>query len=120
MHYHRADIDYRASELGRVVTQFTEYDKVGYLLNGISEGSLEAIKCAILSDQAGLRLNFASATRYVMEFIESTSAASSDNTRNIYEVRGDCTGSRNRNDQGRYKSNTHGGRGGGVWGRGGK
>ena len=74
------------------------------------KGVLKAIKCAILSNQAGLPTNFASATRYVMEFIESTSAASYGNNRSISEVHGDHTGGRNRNYQGRSKATTHGGR----------
>ena len=87
-------------------------------LNGISEGFLKAIKCAILADQAGLRSKFSISTRYVMDFIESTSAASSGNNRNIYEVHGDSTGGRNRNGQGCGKATTHGGSGSGVGGRG--
>ena len=62
LHDQRPALNYRASELGHVVTQWTKYKKVGYLLNGISEEILKASKCAILSDQAGLRSNFASAT----------------------------------------------------------
>ena len=69
LHNQRAAIDYCASELGHVVTQWNKYEKVGYLLNGISEGVLKAGKCAILDEQAGLRSNFSSDTRYVIYFI---------------------------------------------------
>ena len=61
LHNQRAALNYRASELGHVVTQWTKYKKVGYLLNGISKGVLESSKRAIISDQASLRSNFASA-----------------------------------------------------------
>ena len=61
LHDQRPALDYRASELGHVVTQWTKYKKVGYLLNGISKGVLESSKRAIISDQASLRSNFASA-----------------------------------------------------------
>ena len=118
LHNKRAALYYCAYELGRVVTQWTKYDKLGYLLNGISKVILKASKCAILADQSGLRSKFASYTRYVMEFIESTSTASSGNNRTISEVRGDCTGGRNRNGQGGGKAATYGGRGSGVGGRG--
>ena len=50
LHNQRAALDYCASELGHAVTQWTEYENLCYLLNGISEGVLEARKCAILAD----------------------------------------------------------------------
>ena len=53
-----------------------------------------------------------------MNFIESTASASSGINHTIFEVRGDRTGGRNRNGQGGGKATTHGGRGGGVGGRG--
>ena len=46
----RAALNYCASVLGHVATQWTKYYKLGYLLNGIPEGVLEAIKCVILVD----------------------------------------------------------------------
>ena len=36
LHNQRAALNYLASELGHVVTQWTEYNILGYLLNGIS------------------------------------------------------------------------------------
>ena len=91
--------------------------KISYLLVDITKGVLEASKCTILADQAVLWLTFASATKYVMEFIESTSADSSGNNRNISEFCGNRTGDRNRNGHGGGKANIHGGRGGGLGGR---
>ena len=119
-HNHRAVFNYCASELGHVVTQWTKCKKICYLLNDISEGFLKVSKCAILADQYGLRSKFASDTQYVIDFIQSTSTASSSKNRTISEVRGDRTGSCNQNGQGVGKETTHGGRGNGVVGQGGK
>ena len=55
-----------------------------------------------------------------MDFIESTSSDSSLNNRTIHEVCGDLTGGRNQNVQVGGQVTTHGGRGGGVGGQGGK
>ena len=78
LHNQRAALNYHASELCHVVNQWTKYEKVGYLLNGISKGVLEVSKGTTLADQSGLLSNFPSATQYVMDFIERTSAASSE------------------------------------------
>ena len=49
-HNQRAALDYCESEMGHVVTHWTKYEKLGYLLNGIYEGVLKYRKCAILAD----------------------------------------------------------------------
>ena len=53
-----------------------------------------------------------------MDFIYNTASDSSGSNRNIYEVFGDRNGGRNWNGQSGGKATKHGGRGGGVRGRG--
>ena len=50
-------------EMGLSVYPWSEFEKVGYLLQGIYPGILEAIKNAILADGQGLRKNFADDVR---------------------------------------------------------
>ena len=59
LHNQRAALDLRAEEMSLLVYPWSEFEKVGYLLQGIYPGILEAIKNAILADGQGLRKNFA-------------------------------------------------------------
>ena len=63
LHNHRAALALRAEEMGLLVHPWSEFEKVGYLLQGISPGILEASKNAILAYGQGLRKNFADAVR---------------------------------------------------------
>ena len=117
LHNHRAALDICAEEMGLSVHPWSEFKKVGYLLQGISPGILEASKNAILADGQGLRNNFADAVRQCKDYMESTGNRNgiNENNCNISAINGDSGG---RGRGGRYPGGgSHGGRGGG--GRGG-
>ena len=54
LHNQRAALTLRAEEMGLSVYPWSEFEKVGYLLQGIYPGILEASKKAILADGQGL------------------------------------------------------------------
>ena len=54
LHNQRAALALRAKEMGLLVHPWLEFEKVGYLLQGISSGNMEASKNAILADGQGL------------------------------------------------------------------
>ena len=59
--------------MGLSVHPWSEFEKVGYLLQGIYPGILEANKNAILADGQGLRKNLADAVRQCKYYMETTS-----------------------------------------------
>ena len=69
LHNQRAALALRAEEMGLSVYPWSEFEKVGYLLQGIYPGILEAIKNATLSDGQGLRKNFADDVRQCKDYI---------------------------------------------------
>ena len=117
LHNQRAALALRAEEMGLSVHPWSELEKVGYLLQDISLGILEASKNAIIADGQGLQKNFADAMHQCKDYMETTGNAngSNGNNRNISAINGDrggCGGG------GHYPGRgSHGGRGGG--GRGG-
>ena len=110
-HNQRAFLEIRAEEMGHDVSPWSKYEKIGHLLNGISDVILDASNNAIISDPNGLRSNFAKCSRCISDFLESTDTSNSGNNRNISEASGDSNG-RNRNGQGRGNGSPHGSRGG--------
>ena len=98
LHNQRDFIDIRAEDLWHDVSPWSEYEKVGHLLNGIADGILDSIKNVIISDPNGLWSNFYDCSRHISDFIESTTASNLEKNRNNYEVSGDRS-SRNRNGQ---------------------
>ena len=115
LHNQRSLLASRAEDQGLDVHGYSEFDKVGYLLQGIQPGHLEASKNSILADGQGLRVNFDRAVRHIRDYMESTGNAneSTGNNHNISAV-----GTRNnrddRNRGGDYQSRgSNGGRGGG-------
>ena len=54
LHNQRVTLALRAEEIGLSVHPWLEFEKVGYLLQGISSGILEANNNAILADVQGL------------------------------------------------------------------
>ena len=116
LHNQRAALALRAEEIGLLVHPWSEFEKVGYLLQGIYPGILEAIKNAILADGQGLQKNFADAVRQCKDYMETTGNAdgSNGNNCNISAINGDHGG---RGGGGRYPGRgSHGGRGGGGLG----
>ena len=117
LHNQRAALALRAEEMGLSVHPWSEFEKVGYLLQGISSGILEASKNTILADGQGLRKNFADAVRQCKDYMETTGNAngSNGNNCNISAINGYRGG---RGGGGRYPGGgSHGRRGDG--GRGG-
>ena len=101
LHNQRAALDLCAEEMGLSVHPWSEFEKVGYLLQGIYPGILEASKNAILADGQGLQKNFADAVRQCKDYMETTgnSNGSNGNNCNIYYINGDRVG---RGRGGRY------------------
>ena len=80
--------------MGLLVHPCLEFKKVGYLLQGISPGILEASKNAILVDGQGLRKNFADAVPQCKDYMETTGNVngSNQNNRDIFTINGDRGG----------------------------
>ena len=103
--------------MGLSVHPWSKFEKVGYLLQGISPGILEASKNAIIADVQGLQKNFSDAMRQCKNYMYTTGNpnGSNENNSNISATSGDCGG---RCGGGRYAGGgCHGEIGGG--GRGG-
>ena len=110
-HNQRAFLEIRDEDLGNDVLTWSEYEKIGLLLNGISDVILDASKNSIIGDPNGLRSNFVKCSFHISVFLESTDGSNSGNNRNISQVSGDSNG-RNWNVQGRGNGSSHGARGG--------
>ena len=82
----------RSEELVNYVSPWSEYEKVGHLLNGIADGILNASNNTIISDPNGLWSNFAKGYYHISNFIESATASNLGENRNVYELSGDCSG----------------------------
>ena len=80
--------------MDREAHPWSEFEKVGYLPQGIYPGIMEASKNAILADEQGLRKNFADAVRQCKDYMETTGNAtgSNQNNRNISAINGDRGG----------------------------
>ena len=116
LHNQRAALDIHAEEMGLLIHPWLKFKKVGYLLQCLSPGIMEASKNAILSDVKGIRKNFADAVRQCKDYIETTGNAnvSAGKNRNIYATSGNQGG---HGGGGRYAGGgCHGGRGGGGQG----
>ena len=88
----RAFLEIRSEELVNYVSPWSEYEKVGHLLNGIADGILNASNNTIISDPNGLWSNFAKCYYHISNFIESATASNLGENRNVYELSGDCSG----------------------------
>ena len=80
--------------MGLSVHPWSEFDKVGYLLQGISPGIMEASKNAIIADGQGLRNNFADTMRQCKDYMDTTGNANGSNQKNrsISAINGDRGG----------------------------
>ena len=94
LHNHRAALTLCAEEIGLLVHPWSEFEKFGYLLQGISPGILEASKNSILADGQGLRKNFAEAVRQCKDYMDTTGNVngSNANNRNISPINSDRGG----------------------------
>ena len=113
LHNQRDALTLWVEETDLLVHPWLESEKVGYLLQVIFPGILEARKNAILADGQGLRKNFADAVRQCKDYMETTGNVndSNGNNCNISAINGDCGG---RGGGGRYPGRgSRGGRGGG-------
>ena len=113
IHNQRAALAFRAEEMGLSVHPWSNFEKVGNLLQVISPGIMEASKNAILADGQGLRKNFADAVRQCKDYMDNTGNVngSNGNNRNISAINDDRGG---RGGGGCYPGGgSHGGRGGG-------
>ena len=75
----RAALALRVEEIGLSVHPWSEFKKVGYLLQGIYPGILEVNKNTILADGLGLRNNFADAVHQCKDYMETTGNANGSN-----------------------------------------
>ena len=101
LHNQRDALALRAEEMGLPLHPWLEFEKVGYLIQGIYPGILEASKNAILADGQVLRNNFADAVRQCKDYMETTGNVngSNQNNRDISAINGDRRG---RGGGGRY------------------